>query len=327
MCIYFTFFLWGEILPFFCVRFSLKVIWNNAVCCSYNIARGNMGMDTFHTCSVSRTHGSWYMEKAYDMTLQKTERKPSIWKVDGMLYGIDRCVSILYIHSLPCTPSPNYWLVLLSPRPLLLWRLRKSSRCLSGWEIQQLLLVLSVLTHIFMFLSHLYVSSSLPASLSSSAHCHFIYPTYLIFFSYFSLCLSLYIPPLFISVSWFSVPLHYLFSLFCFSLHAEQWMSCFPPPQPPEFCIQVILFIYFSLVRHWSFHLGHCLCIWCKYASSWICSQTGYSILGVNRVKTCIIWKTSRSKSHDCVQTPDKHCKHYTLLMKSLESLIFLKEV
>lgn len=284
-----------------------------------------MGM--FHTCSVSRTHGSWYMEKAYDMTLHiwtQTLYLKSWWYVVWYRY---MCVSILYIHSLPCTPSPNYWLVLLSPRPLLLWRLRKSSRCLSGWEIQQLLLVLSVLTHIFMFLSHLYVSSSLPASLSSSAHCHFIYPAYLIFFSYYSLCFSLYIPPLFISVSWFSVPLHYLFFLFCFSLHAEQWMSCFPPPQPPEFYMQVILFIYFSLVRYWSFHLGHCLCIWCKYASSWICSQTGYSILGVNRVKKRIIWKTSRSKSHDRVQTPDKHCKHYTLLMKSLESLIFLKEV
>lgn len=144
------------------------------------------------------------------------------------------CVSILYIHSLPRTPSPNHWLVLLSPRPLLLWRLRKSSRCLSDWEIQQLLLVLSVLTHIFMFLSHFYVSSSLPASSTSSVRCHFIYCAYLIFFFHFSLCLSLYIPPLYLCILIFC-PLALSFFLFCFSLHTEQWMSCFPPPKPPEF--------------------------------------------------------------------------------------------
>lgn len=147
------------------------------------------------------------------------------------------CVSLHSSYPFSCTHtlSSNHWLALLSPRPLLLWRLRKSSRCLGGWEIQHLLLVLSVLSHIFMFPLH---SQPLKFLLLFTVILFLLfYPAHLIFLFYYVIFIISFVihSSLFFSISWFSFqslfasffPFIFLCTLnLFFLLHSVQSSTC-----------------------------------------------------------------------------------------------------
>ncbi len=175
-----------------------------------------------------KRHKHWY------------ECKPCIWRVDVIDVCMCACLHSSYPFSCTHTLWSNHWLAVLSPRPLLLWRLRKSSRCLGGWEIQQLLLVRSVLTLILVYPLH-----SQPLNFLL-LFCFILLISFSL--SNMSLPYSYYFAQY---IDFLSSPFYpLLFPLICF-LHIKQ--SCFPPSQCPEFYMQVIFFLSFILVRHRSF--------------------------------------------------------------------------